>query len=363
MRVAHIIHGLELGGLERLVVDLADRSRAFGIEASLVSFGPDGPVRDWAGAAGVPLEWMGDIRGLSALAVRRLAGALDGVALAHAHDLGPWLNAVAARSLVPRTQVLATFHQLAPPSGRKRRAACLGARFSRALVACGREVRAELASWAPRGTPVVTIENGVALSPAPDPRTRAVARARLGLPDDAVAIGYLGRMHAEKGPDLLVEAVTRHLACLTDVHLVLIGGGPLESSLQAASAPLGSRMHLLGEVVELAATLLAGLDIYAQPSRREGRSLSMLEAMAAGLPTVAHRLPAVEEIHLEGETALLVPPEDTAALGQALRALVLDPAGRQAMGARARERVRQFSMDAMVEAYIRLWRASVPARA
>jgi glycosyltransferase involved in cell wall biosynthesis len=58
-----------------------------------------------------------------------------------------------------------------------------------------------------------------------------------------------------------------------------------------------------------------------------------------------------------------VPPEDTAALGQALRALVLDPAGRQAMGARARERVGQFSMDAMVEAYIRLWRASVPARA
>jgi len=361
--VAHIIHGLELGGLERLVVDLADRSRAFGVEPSVISFGPDGPVRDWAGAAGIPMNWMGDIPGLSAGTVRRLARALDGMALAHAHDLGPWLNAVAARALAPRTRVLATFHQLAPPSGRKRRAASLGARFSQALVACGREVRAELASWAPPGTPLVTIENGVALPPAPDPGARAAARTRLGLPANAVAIGYLGRMHAEKGPDLLVEAVTRHLRHLADVHLVLIGGGPLESSLKAAAAPLGSRVHLLGEVVDGATALLAGLEVYAQPSRREGRSLSMLEAMAAGLPTVAQRLPAVQELHRDGESALLVQPGDVEALAGALQTLALDPEKRRSMGQRAQERVRIFSMDGMVEAYVRLWRASVPARA
>jgi glycosyltransferase involved in cell wall biosynthesis len=320
-------------------------------------------VRDWAEAAGVPMDWVGDIPGLSALAVRRLARALDGVALAHAHDLGPWLNAVAARALAPRTRVLATFHQLAPPAGRKRRAASIGARFSQALVACGREVRSELASWVPPGTPLVTIENGVALPPVPDPGARAAARARLGLPENAVAIGYLGRMHTEKGPDLLVEAVTRRLRHLADLHLVLIGGGPLEAALKAAAAPLGSRVHLLGEIVEGATALLAGLDLYAQPSRREGRSLSMLEAMAAGLPTVAHRLPAVQELHRDGESALLVPLEDVEALAGALQTLALDPERRRSMGQCARERVRAFSMDGMVEAYVRLWRASIPARA
>ena len=363
MKVAHVIHGLEVGGLERLVVDLAVRSRAFGIEPSLVAFGRDGPVRAWAETAGIPVTPLGDVRGLSLEAIRRLARAVSGAAVAHAHDLGPWLNAVAARTLVPGARVLATFHQLAPPSGRKRRAARLGARLSSALVACGGEVRTELRGWTPPGTPVVTIGNGIGLPRPATAEQRTAARARMGLPGKAVAVGYLGRMHPEKGPDLLVEAMVRHLADLEDAHLVLVGRGALDASLRAAAAPLGARAHVLGEVVDGATDLLAGLDVYAQPSRREGRSLAMLEAMAAGLPTVAHRLPAVAELHPDGTTGMLVAPEDLDALGAALRVLVLDPSRRRAMGEAARVRVAAFSMDTMVEAYVRLWRASVPVRA
>ncbi|HZJ56515.1 MAG TPA: glycosyltransferase [Myxococcaceae bacterium] len=363
VKVAHVIHGLEVGGLERLVVDLASRSRAFGVEPSLVAFGEDGPVRAWAEAAGVPVTPLGPLRGMRPEAIRRLGRVLSGISVAHAHDLGPWLNAVAARALSPRTRVLATFHQLAPPAGRKRRAARLGARVSSALVACGAEVRAELRGWAPAGTPVVTIGNGVALPGPASPEQRARARARIGLPDGTVAIGYLGRMHPEKGPDLLVEAMVRHLRDVPRAHLVLVGRGTLDESLRAAAAPLGSRAHLLGEVVDGAADLLAGLDVYAQPSRREGRSLAMLEAMAAGLPTVAHRLPAVAELHPDDTTAVLVAPEDVDALGSALLGLVRDPARRRSLGQAARARVSAFSMEAMVEAYVRLWRASVPGRA
>ena len=348
MKVAHVIHGFEVGGLERLVVDLAGRSRAWGVEPALVAFGHDGPVQGWAEAAGIPVDPLGDVRGMSPAALRRLARVLSGVEVAHAHDLGPWLNAVAARSVAPRCRVLATFHQLSPPTGRKRRAAVLAARWTRALVACGSEVRAELHGWVPRGTPVVTIGNGVALPPPASAEQRADARRRLGLPEDAVAIGYLGRMHPEKGPDLLVEAMARYLGDVPRAHLVLVGRGPLDEALRAAAAPLGARAHLLGEVVDGAAGLLAGLDVYAQPSRREGRSLAMLEAMAAALPTVAHRLPAVSELHPDGATAVLVPPEDTAALGAALRDLVLDPARRTALApprvsGRRRSRWRRWS--------------------
>jgi glycosyltransferase involved in cell wall biosynthesis len=363
VKVAHVIHGLEVGGLERLVVNLAARSRSWGVEPSLVAFGDDGPVRTWAEAEDIPVHPLGDVRGLSATAIRRLARALSGAALAHAHDVGPWLNAVAARSIAPRCRVVATFHQLSPPAGRKRRAAVLAARWSRALVACGSEVRTELRGWAPAGIPILTIGNGVVLPPPASPGQRAEARHRMGLPEDAVAVGYLGRMHAEKGPDLLVEAMVQHLRDVPRAHLVLVGRGPLDEALCAAATPLGARAHLLGEVVNGAAGLLAGLDVYAQPSRREGRSLAMLEAMAAALPTVAHRLPAVSELHPDGTTAVLVPLEDTRALGEALRGLVLDPARRRALGEAARIRVAGFSMEAMVEAYVRLWRASVPGQA
>jgi glycosyltransferase involved in cell wall biosynthesis len=363
VKVTHVIHGLEVGGLERLVVDLASRSRAFGVEPALVAFGEDGPVRAWSEAADLPVTSLGAVRGMTPEALRRLARALSGSAVAHAHDLGPWLNAVAARALTPRTRVLATFHQLAPPSGRKRGAARLGARLSSALVACGAEVRAELRGWVPTGTPVVTIGNGVALPGPPSPGQRARARVRMGLPDGAVAVGYLGRMHPEKGPDLLVEAMVRRLRDVPEAHLVLVGKGVLDGALREAAAPLGARAHLLGEVVDGAAELLAGLDVYAQPSRREGRSVAMLEAMAAALPTVAHRLPAVTELHPDGTTAVLVPPEDVDALGDALLGLVRDPERRRALGEAARARVAAFSMDAMVEAYVRLWRAAVPVPA
>jgi glycosyltransferase involved in cell wall biosynthesis len=363
VKVAHVIHGLQVGGLERLVVDLAARSRAFGVEPSVVAFGEDGPVRAWAEAAGIPVTPLGAVRGMTPRAVRRLGRALSRVSVAHAHDLGPWLNAVAARALSPRTRVLATFHQLAPPTGRKRGAARLGARASSALVACGAEVRTELRGWVPRGTPVVTIGNGVARPGPVSPEKRVRARSRMGLPEGAVAVGYLGRMHPEKGPDLLVEAMVRRLRDVPEAHLVLVGQGPLDPVLRDAAAPLGKRAHLLGEIVDDASGLLAGLDVYAQPSRREGRSLSMLEAMATGLPTVAHRLPAVAELHPDATTAVLVAPEDVDALGGALLELVRDPARRRSLGEAARARVSAFSMDAMVEAYVRLWRASLPVSA
>src|SRR5262249_33757825 len=259
---ARVSRGVGVGGLERLVVGLAARSRACGVEPSLVAFAEDGPVRAWAEAAGIPVTPLGAVRGMTPRALRRLGRTLGTVSLAHAHDLGPWLNTVAARALSPRTRVLATFHQLAPPTGRKRGAARLGARASSALVACGPGARTALPAGVRAGTRVVPIGTGVTLPEPVSPARRARARARLGLPDAAVAVGYLGRMHPEKGPDLLVEAMVRHLRDVPEAHLVLVGKGPLDAALRAAAAPLGGRAHLLGEVVDDAAGLLAGLDVY-----------------------------------------------------------------------------------------------------
>jgi glycosyltransferase involved in cell wall biosynthesis len=96
--------------------------------------------------------------------------------------------------------------------------------------------------------------------------------------------------------------------------------------------------------------------VYAQTSLSEGRSLSMLEAMAAGLPTLAHDLLPVREIHEDARTALLAPLGNREALGRSLALLVADAELRAKLGAEAKKRAQRHSIEPMVDAYEALYR-------
>jgi glycosyltransferase involved in cell wall biosynthesis len=349
--VAHLIYGLDLGGLEQLVVQLADRTRCRGIEASILALRSDGPVRDVAARAGLDVELLTH-PGLSFKALSGIRRFLEKrrVSVLHAHDLGPWLNAAAVRVLRPSTRVMATFHEQRTPEGKKRTAASAAARVTAALVACGEKVRQDILDWAPAGARVPVIENGVPLGSG----DRRSARAELGVPEGAIAIGYCGGLRPIKGPERLLRAFIDRFADRADVHLYLIGAGPMEGELRAAARG-HANVHFTGLVLG-AARLLPGLDVYAQTSLSEGRSLSMLEAMGAGLPTVAHDLTPVREIHEGGVTALLAPLGDRAALGAALQRLVTDDGLRSRMGSAARARAQRHSIEPMVDAYAALYR-------
>ncbi len=354
VRVAHLIYGLGLGGLEQMVVHLAARSRARGIESSIVALGPDGPVRALAREQGIDVELL-PTDGMSLPALIGIRRELErrGATLLHAHDLGPWLNAVAVRALRPKTRVLATFHEQRTPEGKKRKAAALAARATDALVACGDKVKRDILDWAPGGTRVPVIANGVPLDESAF-TARDAARRALGIPDGVIAIGYAGGLREIKGPDKLLQAFIDKFADRGDVHLYLIGSGTMEGSLRATARGHGN-VHFPG-LIPNAARILPALDVYAQTSLSEGRSLSMLEAMGAGLPTVAHDLVPVREIHAHEETALLAPLGDRAALGSALQRLVADGELRERLGRNARARVRQHSIEPMVDAYEALYR-------
>jgi glycosyltransferase involved in cell wall biosynthesis len=354
VRVAHLIYGLILGGLEQLVVHLATRSRARGIESSILALGEDGPVRILAEQRGIAVEVL-PVDGMSIPALIAIRRALEkhGAAVLHAHDLGPWLNGVAVRALRPKTRVMATFHEQRVPQGKKRHAAALAARATDVLVACGDKVREDILGWAPSGVRVPVIANGVPLE-AEAFMPREAARAELRIPEGALAVGYAGVLREIKGPDRLLQAFLDKFADRADVHLYLIGAGTMEPSLRAAARG-HANVHFTG-LIPNAARLLPALDVYAQTSLSEGRSLSMLEAMGASLPTLAHDLAPVREIHAHEDTALLVPPGDRAALGSALQRLVADPQLRARLGANARERARRHSIETMVDAYEQLYR-------
>ncbi|HYS10146.1 MAG TPA: glycosyltransferase family 4 protein, partial [Myxococcales bacterium] len=322
--------------------------------SSIVALGHDGPMRELAGGQGIEVELL-QVHGMSLQALMGIRRALEkqGATVLHAHDLGPWLNGVAVRTLRPKTRVMATFHEQRNPEGKKRHAAALAARATDVLVACGAKVREDILGWAPRGVRVRVIANGVPLDKAAF-ATREAARAKLGIPEGAIALGYAGGLREIKGPDRLLQAFLDKFADRGDVHLYLIGWGPMEEPLRAFARGHGN-VHFMG-LIPNAARLFTGLDVYAQTSLSEGRSLSMLEAMGAGLPTLAHDLVPVREIHGHEETALLVPLGDRAALGAALLRLVADAGLRARLGARARERARQHSIEPMVDAYESLYR-------
>jgi glycosyltransferase involved in cell wall biosynthesis len=359
IRVAHVMHGLMMGGLEQMVMYLCEAGRPLGVEPLVISFGADGPMRALLASHRIPLVALGSVRGLAPTTVRKIAQALrdHAVDIVHAHDMGPWLNCVAARALRPGARVLATFHQTFVPKGIWRGAMLAAAALTDAVVACGNEVHASIERWRPRTLRLELIGNGIPLGPEPSPSQRAEARRRLGLPEDAVIIGYVGRLHREKGVDLLIDGFAEAFADRPNVHLVLVGKGIHETAFRAQAAETRNPcIHFLGEIVN-ATSLLPGFDVYAQPSRREGRSLSMLEAMAAALPTVAQGLPAIREIHVEGESALLLEPTERPRFAHALRRLADDASLRARMGASARLLARNFSVGTMVQAYARLYRS------
>jgi len=195
------------------------------------------------------------------------------------------------------------------------------------------------------------------------PGDRAAARAATGLPADATLIGIVATLRSWKGHRFLIEAFAR----LEDprVRLVVVGGGPQREALEALVAGMGlaDRVRLAGDQADVLPWLQA-LDVFALPSyANEGVPQALVQAMLCGLPCVTTDVGAIPEAARDGETALVVPPQDVDALAAALARLIADPALRERLGRAAREWcVRQFGYDAMLDRMEAVFRDALAAR-
>jgi glycosyltransferase involved in cell wall biosynthesis len=162
-----------------------------------------------------------------------------------------------------------------------------------------------------------------------------VPRASLATPENAPLALALGRLHPNKGFDVLIEAVAR----LPRLHLWLAGEGELGPALQrqAAAAGVQDRVHFLGWRDDVPA-LLAAADLLVCPSRHEPLGNTIIEAWAAGVPVVAAASEGPRQLVADGETGLLVPVEDAAALAAAIGRVVADASLRADLAAAGRVR-------------------------
>jgi glycosyltransferase involved in cell wall biosynthesis len=162
-----------------------------------------------------------------------------------------------------------------------------------------------------------------------------------GVPPRVISVG---RLKAPKDFATLAAALQR---VATPHRAVIVGDGPDRERLHG--------VELLGERDDVAEQLAAS-DVFVLASRSEGMPVSVLEAMAAGLPVVASAVGGVPELALDGETALLVPPGDVGALTRALERLLGDADLRRRLGAAGRRRVlERFALDAFRDAHLQVY--------
>jgi glycosyltransferase involved in cell wall biosynthesis len=195
------------------------------------------------------------------------------------------------------------------------------------------------------------VYNGVDISTFAGRSDRAEVRAELGVPVDAVLIGAVGRLTADKGgQDVLIRAVGRVRETCPQVRLVMVGDGPLRPGLEQLTAQLGLCDSVIFTGLRSdVPRLLGALDVFVLPSEREALPVAVLEAMAAGLPVVATRVGGLPEVVADGETGFLVPPGDVAALQGVLEKLAGDPALAARLGAAGQAHVQaHFTVQQMV---------------
>jgi len=209
------------------------------------------------------------------------------------------------------------------------------------------------------------VPHGVDTDVYAPPKDRAAAFAESGL-QGRYAIGCFGRVRAQKGSDVFVDAMCRLLPRYPDFTAVLVGAitteqlgfaNDLKKRIEAAG--LQSRIIITGELpIEQVQRWYQRLTIYAFTSRNEGFGLTLIEAMSVGAALVAARAGAAELVVEDGVTGVLTPPGDVEALVAALEPLMRDPEAAAAMGRRARECVvEKFSLEVEAARIAEVYRA------
>jgi len=221
-------------------------------------------------------------------------------------------------------------------------------RYFDAVVTVSNPIRARLVAAGVRSERIYTVRNAV--NPAVELASASEARKALGMPTGGTAIGWVGRVSHEKGLDVLIRA----MALLSDsqVRVTVLGDGGERRAVASLAAALGvaDRLAWAGVVPE-AGGLFRAFDMLVLSSRTEGTPITLLEAMRAGTPIVATAVGGIPDVVSAAE-AILVPPDDPAALAAAVRQVLGDrPAAAARAEAAAARLASQFDVASWLQTY------------
>ncbi len=338
--VATVLQGLQVGGMERCAIQLAECARRSGYDARLVLYDtpPDNCPANFTNG-NIPVAFLPRTSGIDATLPRRLARLFREwkVDLVHARNQVAAIYSAAANAMMPgkAPHLLITFDTLPGKATAKARLASRwAARHAAKVIGVSDELasRVVTSGWA---SSCDTIWNAVDPEQFTPQGPTAELKRRLGLSGDTLLIGQIARLEHNKRQIDLLQAVRLLRQRDPKVALVFAGGGPDRTELEKLSHD-DPAVWLLGQVDDVPA-LLRELDIFVLCSEHEGAPLALLEAMScarAAVATSVGGMPAILQ-----DCGLLVPPRRPESLAEALERLCASAELRGNLGERARARV------------------------
>lgn len=305
MKVLHVITGLGVGGAELQLRSILQHTRH---ESEVLALYNPGDVAKMISGDGVRVRDLGMTSNTQLGAVLRMRGLIreGGYDVVHTHLYRACVYGKLAARLAGTPVVVGTEHSIGETHLERRRMTA-GVRglylgtdmFAQRTIAVSETVADRLAKWGMRGDKISVIPNGVDFGRVGfDPVARARVRAEHGIDERAHVIGVLGRLDPNKRFDMVIEAAAPLLG--EGAKLLIVGGGAEREKLEALAAELGVAGHVVfaGERHDVSA-MLSAFDLFVASSAQETFGLSVLEALANGMPVLYTTCPALEGVRTD----------------------------------------------------------------
>lgn len=330
--VIHLIPSLEVGGMERLVSDLAI-ARTSGKTSIL--------CLNKLGTLGEQIEKNVDIEVLEIpknlfLATWTVYKTLKILKpdIIHCHNLQAHFFGGICSILLPNTKVVLTKHgQHIPSSGYTSKINKLTLKRSK-IIGVSADITQLMQKWISKNNqPIEYIANGISLTPYKNLKLKETAKRELGIKQSTFCVGIVARLSPPKDHLLLIEAMALVSEIYPDIKLVIAGDGPLRSTIETyiTSNHYDHVITMLGERKDIA-NILNALDVFALTSSSEGIPMTILEAMAANLPIIATNVGGIPQVVINEATGLLVKNQDKNGLVEAIKRLFESHELRKSLG-------------------------------
>ena len=362
--IAHVVTGLQIGGLERVVVNLISGLASQADQQLVICLTDGGPFVVEVERLGAKVIVLGKRPGMDWRTIRQLAQLLRQyhVQIVHTHNPAPHFHGVLSSLFAGRPVCVHTKHGRNYPGNRKRVLLNRGLSWLTDAIVPVSDNASDVVLQIEKVNPakVHRIWNGV------DTELYKPAASSQKSEVRSPVIGTVARLSSEKDQQTMLQAFklvldqwTQPLSLQPSTlpRLTFVGDGPCMAELrnEANHLEIVSQVDFLGARNDIS-QLLNTLTLFTLSSITEGISMTILEAMSCGLPIVATDVGGNREIVNPPECGLIVPPCDPQALAEAYLTLLRDPARRAQMGAAGRQRaIKHFSLDSMVSAYVNLY--------